>query len=64
MSLLLFITVSAALIVIPGPNVLVIVATSVVDGKQRGLQTVAGTSAAMLLQLLIAASGTSLPRLR
>lgn len=53
-----FILVSIGLIIIPGPNVLVIVATSIAHGKRRGLQTVAGTSAAMIIQLLVAAIGT------
>ena len=44
---------------IPGPNVLVIVSTSILHGKIRGLQTVAGTSLAMLIQLAIVGAGTS-----
>jgi threonine/homoserine/homoserine lactone efflux protein len=39
--------------------VLVIVATSIQAGKRRGLQTVAGTSLAMALQLTVAALATS-----
>lgn len=54
-----FILVSFLLIIVPGPNVLVIVSTSISHGKIRGLQTVAGTSTAMILQLIIAAAGTS-----
>jgi len=57
--ILAFILVSVVIIIIPGPNVLVIVSTSIVQGKVRGLQTVAGTSTAMLIQLGIAALGTS-----
>ncbi|MCB1640082.1 MAG: LysE family translocator [Thiothrix sp.] len=45
---------------IPGPNVLVIVATSLSRGRRSGLQTVAGTSLAMLIQLVVAALGTGL----
>lgn len=54
-----FVLVSVALIVVPGPNVLVIVSTSLAHGKTRGLQTVAGTTLAMALQLLIAGIGTA-----
>lgn len=56
--LLFFVLVSMGVIVVPGPNVLVIVSTSLSNGIARGLQTVAGTSLAMALQLLIAAVGT------
>ena len=59
MDLLAFVLISVGIIIIPGPNVLVIVSTSVVHGRSRGLQTVAGTSSAMLIQLMIAALGTS-----
>lgn len=54
-----FVLVSATLVIIPGPNVLVIVSTSIAHGKRRGLQTVAGTSLAMAIQLLAAALGTT-----
>ena len=59
MEILVFILVSSGIIIIPGPNVLVVVSTSIVHGKVRGLQTVAGTSTAMLVQLCVAALGTS-----
>ena len=59
MEILAFILVSIGIIIIPGPNVLVVVSTSIAHGKVRGLQTVAGTSTAMLIQLGIAALGTS-----
>ena len=59
MELIAFIIVSTGIIIIPGPNVLVVVSTSIAHGKQRGLQTVAGTSTAMAIQLFIAAAGTS-----
>ncbi len=59
MEILLFILVSIGVIVVPGPNVLVIVPTCISHGRLRGLQTVAGTSAAMIAQLFIAAVGTS-----
>lgn len=59
MELLTFIVVSAAIIIVPGPNVLVIVSTSIAHGLRRGLQTVAGTSLAMVVQLSIAALATT-----
>ena len=53
-----FVITSFVLIVVPGPNVLVIISTSIIHGTKRGLQTVAGTSAAMLIQLSISAIST------
>ena len=50
---------SVVFIAIPGPNILVIVSTSLQAGKTRGLQTVLGTSLAMSIQLLVSAIGTS-----
>ncbi|MDT8428293.1 MAG: LysE family translocator [Pseudomonadales bacterium] len=58
MDLALFLLLAFGLIIIPGPNVIVIVTTSLVHGRLRGLQTVAGTSCAMIVQLLVAALGT------
>jgi threonine/homoserine/homoserine lactone efflux protein len=57
--LLAFILVSIVVIVVPGPNVLVVVSTGISHGRLRALQTVAGTSAAMAVQLLLAAVGTA-----
>ena len=54
-----FLMVSMALIIIPGPNVLVIVSTSIAHGKSQGLQTVAGTTSAMAIQLVVVAIGTT-----
>lgn len=59
MELLFFIPVAILIIIVPGPNVMVVVATALVHGRRRGLQTVAGTSAAMVIQLAVAALGTS-----
>lgn len=56
---LAFLVVSFGLIIIPGPNVLVIVSTSIAHGRKRGLQAVAGTSFAMALQLLLVAISTA-----
>jgi threonine/homoserine/homoserine lactone efflux protein len=55
-----FVIVASAIIVMPGPNVLVTIATSLTQGHVRGMQVVAGTLAAMALQLYIAATGTAL----
>ena len=52
-----FVAATVALIVLPGPNVGVIVATSLRHGRRAGLVTVAGTSAAMLPQLLLVVLG-------
>lgn len=56
---LAFLATSILFIVIPGPNVLVVVATSLQAGWRRGLQTVVGTSLAMVIQLAVAALATS-----
>lgn len=54
-----FVLVACVVIVMPGPNVLVTIATSLTQGHVRGLQTVAGTLSAMAIQLYIAAVGTA-----
>jgi homoserine/homoserine lactone efflux protein len=54
---LAFIAAVTILMVIPGPNVALIVANSVAHGSRYGLLTVAGTSTAMLLQLALVALG-------
>jgi len=54
-----FTLISLGLILTPGPNVLLIVSNSLAHGIRRGLLTVAGTSAAMILQLSIAAAGVA-----
>lgn len=59
MELFAFILVSVGVLVVPGPTVMVVVSTSVTHGRVRGLQTVAGSSIAMLIQLIVAAIGTS-----
>lgn len=53
-----FIAVSLAIIVVPGPNVILIVSTALTKGRLRAFQTIAGTLIAMIAQLLIAAKGT------
>jgi homoserine/homoserine lactone efflux protein len=48
---LAFVAATAILILIPGPNVALIVANSVAYGTRYGLLTVAGTSTAVVIQL-------------
>ena len=52
-----FVAAVTTLMLIPGPNVALIVANSVAHGTRYGLLTVAGTSAAMVLQLGTTALG-------
>jgi homoserine/homoserine lactone efflux protein len=52
-----FVLATAVLMLIPGPNVALIVANSLAWGARYGLLTVAGTSAAMVLQLALTALG-------
>jgi homoserine/homoserine lactone efflux protein len=54
---LAFVAASAALIMVPGPNVALIVANSLAHGRRYGLVTVVGTSAAMVPQLALTALG-------
>jgi len=52
-----FVAAVTVLMLIPGPNVALIVANSVTYGFRYGLLTVAGTSSAMLVQLALTALG-------
>src|SRR4051794_30938918 len=52
-----FVIASAILILIPGPNVSLIVANSIAYGTRYGLLTVAGTSSAIVFQLGLTALG-------
>jgi threonine/homoserine/homoserine lactone efflux protein len=54
---LTFIAASAVLILIPGPNVALIVANSVAYGTRFGLLTIAGSATAMLAQLTLVTLG-------
>jgi len=54
---LTFVLAVSILILIPGPNVSLIVANSVAYGTRYGLLTVAGTSSAVLVQVIITALG-------
>jgi homoserine/homoserine lactone efflux protein len=52
-----FVLASAILILIPGPNVSLIVANSIAHGTRYGLLTVVGTSSAIVVQLALTALG-------
>jgi homoserine/homoserine lactone efflux protein len=54
---LAFVLATTVLMLIPGPNVALIVANSVAYGTRYGLLTVLGTSAAMVPQLILTAIG-------
>jgi len=54
---LAFVLATSVLILIPGPNVALIVANSVAFGTRYGLLTVAGTSSAVVVQLCLFALG-------
>ena len=56
---LAFVAATIVLALIPGPNVAVIVANSVAYGARFGLLTVAGTSTAILVQLVLTGLGMS-----
>jgi threonine/homoserine/homoserine lactone efflux protein len=52
-----FVVAAAVLILIPGPNVSLIVANAIAHGTRYGLLTVAGTSSAIAVQLVLVALG-------
>ena len=52
-----FVAATVILMLIPGPNVALIVANSVAHGPRYGLLTVAGTASAMVVQLALTALG-------
>jgi threonine/homoserine/homoserine lactone efflux protein len=54
-----FIVATTILMLMPGPNVALIVANSVAYGPRYGLLTVAGTSSAMVIQLALTGLGMS-----
>jgi threonine/homoserine/homoserine lactone efflux protein len=54
---LAFVVAVVVLILVPGPNVALIVANSVAHGARYGLVTVAGTSSAMIVQLALTVFG-------
>src|SRR5262245_19986236 len=56
---LAYVLACVVLIVIPGPNVALIVANSVAHGARFGLLTVAGTSSAVVIHLALTVAGAS-----
>jgi homoserine/homoserine lactone efflux protein len=56
---LAFITATVILMLIPGPNMTLIVANSIANGTRYGLLTVAGTSSAILIQLALVTFGVN-----
>jgi homoserine/homoserine lactone efflux protein len=56
---LAFLVASTAILLIPGPNVALIVSASIAHGPRAGLVTVAGTSCAMVLQLAMTVAGAT-----
>ncbi|MFK7864671.1 MAG: LysE family translocator [Pseudohongiellaceae bacterium] len=59
MTLIVFILFSILFVIVPGPNVAIIISTTLSQGRAKGLLAVSGTSAAMAIQLLIAAFATN-----
>ena len=57
--ILSFTILAVIIIIVPGPNVLVIISTSLAHGIHSGLLTVAGTTTALAIQLVIAALSTA-----
>src|SRR6476469_9346438 len=54
-----FVLASTILILIPGPNVSLIMANSIAHGTRYGLLTVVGTSSAIVVQLALTVLGLS-----
>ena len=54
---LTFVLATILLIIIPGPNVSLIVANAIAFGRRQGLVTVAGTATAQVFQLAVVAFG-------
>lgn len=59
MELLAFTLAMAGILALPGPNIIIVATTSAAHGRLRGMQTVAGTTTGIALQLLTAALATS-----
>ncbi|MGM0631805.1 MAG: LysE family translocator [Pseudomonadota bacterium] len=59
MELIAFTLATAGLLALPGPNVIIVAATSAAHGRLRGIQTVAGTTGGIAIQLLVAALATN-----
>lgn len=58
-TLLTYIATCIAIVIVPGPNVTVIVANSLRKGTKAGLATVAGTQLGVMLLILVLAAGLS-----
>jgi homoserine/homoserine lactone efflux protein len=56
---LVFVVASALLVATPGPNVALIVGTSLTHGARTGLVAVAGVNTGVVLQLVVVAAGLS-----
>lgn len=56
---LFFIVISVGFIAIPGPNVLIVISTSIEGGKWKGILAIFGVALAMAIQLFVAAIGTA-----
>ncbi len=56
---LAFVVATAVLMIVPGPNVALIVANSLAHGTRFGLLTVAGTSSAVVVQLAVVVLGAA-----
>lgn len=56
---MVFVALSLAFCAVPGPNVLVVISTTLSEGRAKGFKTIFGISIAMALQLAIAALGTT-----
>ena len=56
---LIFVVATALLIATPGPNVALIVGTSLTHGARTGLMAVAGVNAGVMIQLAVVAAGLS-----
>ncbi len=57
---LTFVGASVGLILLPGPNVALILATSLSQGLRAGLATVLGAALAMVLQLTVVVLGAGI----
>ena len=56
---LVFVVASALLVATPGPNVALIVGTSLTHGARTGLMAVAGVNVGVVIQLAVVAAGLS-----
>src|SRR6267154_2327074 len=56
---LVFVLASALLVATPGPNVALIVGTSLTHGARTGLMAVTGVNIGLIIQLVVVAAGLS-----